>query len=64
MKWEIDSRKGMIENVIRRDERSSEGTVQDQSRNLQETDLKGVCGANLHREGDIAVHRKGDRILI
>lgn len=45
------------------DQSRVDGTEEDEGRNLQETDLQGVSGTDLHRQRNIPIHRKRDCIL-
>jgi hypothetical protein len=40
-----------------------DGAEEDEAGDLQKTDLKRVCGADFHGEGDVAVHSEGDGVL-
>ncbi len=53
---------GVIEQGLGTDVLPVYGAEKHQCRDLQETDLQGVGGADLHREGDVAVHGEGNGV--
>ena len=52
----------MIEDIIRIDKSPMERTICDQRRNLQQTHLERIRRSDLHRQGDVAIHCKGNSV--
>jgi hypothetical protein len=57
-----DHRKGVINNLLLRDEVPIDSAEQYQAGNLEEYNLQRVGGADFHRQSDVAVHGEGDGV--